>query len=39
VWLALPGEWNRSAFVEHVRQTGIGVVASDAFAVVTEAPT
>jgi DNA-binding transcriptional MocR family regulator len=38
VWLALPEAWNRSAFVEHMRRTGIGVVASDAFA-VTEAPT
>jgi DNA-binding transcriptional MocR family regulator len=31
-WLSLPGSWTRSAFVGHTRSTGIGVVASDAFA-------
>ena len=31
-WLSLPETWTRSAFVGHTRATGIGVVASDAFA-------
>jgi DNA-binding transcriptional MocR family regulator len=31
-WLRLPEPWTRSAFVGHTRSTGIGVVASDAFA-------
>ncbi len=31
-WLSLPEAWTRSAFVGHTRATGIGVVASDAFA-------
>ena len=31
-WLSLPEGWTRSAFVAHTRSTGIGVVASDAFA-------
>ena len=31
IWLELPTLWNRAAFVEHMRSTGIGVVASDAF--------
>ena len=31
-WLSLPQPWTRSAFVGHTRSTGIGVVASDAFA-------
>ncbi|MDI4233048.1 PLP-dependent aminotransferase family protein [Bradyrhizobium sp. Arg237L] len=33
VWVPLPAPWTRSAFVEHMRSTGIGVVASDAFVV------
>ncbi|MGA0533269.1 PLP-dependent aminotransferase family protein [Hansschlegelia sp. KR7-227] len=32
IWLPLPAPWTRSAFVEHTRATGIGVVASDMFA-------
>ena len=32
LWLSLPEGWTRSAFVGHMRSTGIGVVASDAFA-------
>ncbi len=32
LWIPLPEPWTRSAFVGHMRQTGIGVVASDAFA-------
>jgi DNA-binding transcriptional MocR family regulator len=31
-WLELPEPWTRSAFVGHTRSTGVGVVASDAFA-------
>jgi DNA-binding transcriptional MocR family regulator len=31
LWLSLPEGWTRSAFVGHMRSTGIGVVASDAF--------
>lgn len=33
LWLSLPEPWTRSAFVGHTRSTGVGVVASDAFAV------
>jgi DNA-binding transcriptional MocR family regulator len=29
--IELPRPWNRAAFVEHMRSTGIGVVASHAF--------
>jgi DNA-binding transcriptional MocR family regulator len=32
LWLQLPDPWTRSAFVGHMRATGIGIVASDAFA-------
>lgn len=31
IWLAVPPPWTRSAFVEHMRATGMGTVASDAF--------
>jgi DNA-binding transcriptional MocR family regulator len=31
LWVTLPESWTRSAFVGHMRSTGIGVVASDAF--------
>jgi len=31
LWIDLPAPWTRSAFVGHMRATGIGVVASDAF--------
>ncbi|MGA0562071.1 PLP-dependent aminotransferase family protein [Ancylobacter sp. VNQ12] len=31
LWIELPAPWTRSAFVGHMRATGIGVVASDAF--------
>src|SRR6202011_4282513 len=31
IWLELPKLWNRAAFVEHMRSTSIGIVASDAF--------
>ena len=37
-WLSLPESWTRSAFVGHTRSTGIGVVASDAFATVGTPP-
>jgi DNA-binding transcriptional MocR family regulator len=33
IWLDLPAPWTRSAFVGHMRASGIGVVASDAFTV------
>ncbi|MCK0206681.1 PLP-dependent aminotransferase family protein [Starkeya koreensis] len=33
LWIELPAPWTRSAFVGHMRTTGIGVVASDAFTV------
>lgn len=32
LWVSLPPSWTRSAFVGQMRSTGIGVVASDAFA-------
>jgi len=32
LWVSLPPTWTRSAFVGQMRSTGIGVVASDAFA-------
>jgi DNA-binding transcriptional MocR family regulator len=32
LWLSLPKPWTRSAFVGHTRSTGVGIVASDAFA-------
>ncbi|MCS0496854.1 PLP-dependent aminotransferase family protein [Ancylobacter sp. MQZ15Z-1] len=31
LWIELPEPWTRSAFVGHMRATGVGVVASDAF--------
>ena len=31
LWVPLPPAWTRSAFIGHMRATGIGVVASDAF--------
>jgi DNA-binding transcriptional MocR family regulator len=31
LWLSLPPGWTRSAFVGHMRASGIGVVASDPF--------
>jgi len=37
-WLTLPQPWTRSAFVGHTRSTGVGVVASDAFATEGVAP-
>jgi len=33
LWVPLPAAWTRSAFAEHLRSTGIGVVASDPFVV------
>ncbi len=37
-WLSLPAPWTRSAFAGHMRATGIGIVASDAFATGETAP-
>ncbi|MGF7211422.1 DNA-binding transcriptional MocR family regulator [Skermanella aerolata] len=33
LWIPMPDGWTRSAFIGHLRMTGIGVVASDAFTV------
>ena len=38
IWVPLPALWTRSAFVEHMRSTGIGVVGSDAFVASGNAP-
>lgn len=38
IWLPLPQGWTRSAFIGHMRATGIGVVASDAFTVIGSPP-
>lgn len=38
IWLQLPEQWNRNAFIEHMRATNIGIVASDAFTVQGNAP-
>jgi DNA-binding transcriptional MocR family regulator len=38
LWVSLPAPWTRSAFVGRMRATGVGVVASDAFATDTAAP-
>ena len=38
LWVSLPAPWTRSAFVGHTRATGVGVVASDAFATDAAAP-
>ena len=36
LWVELPGPWTRSAFIGHMRSTGIGIVPSDAFVVAGE---
>jgi len=38
IWLSVPQPWTRSAFVEHMRSTGMGTVASDAFIAGGAAP-
>lgn len=38
MWVPVPKPWTRSGFVEHMRSTGIGVVASDAFVASGIAP-
>lgn len=38
IWLPLPNGWTRSTFGSHMRSAGVGVVASDAFAVEPPAP-
>lgn len=38
IWLPLPYGWTRSAFIGHMRDTGIGVVASDAFTAAGPPP-
>jgi DNA-binding transcriptional MocR family regulator len=36
LWVDLPKPWTRSAFIGHMRPTGLGVVASDAFTAGVE---
>jgi len=38
LWLELPPPWTRAAFVGQMQATGIGIVASDAFAAKGPAP-
>ena len=38
LWIELPKDWTRSAFIGHMRATGLGVVASDAFTVAGPPP-
>ncbi len=38
LWVPLPEGWTRSAFISHMRTTGIGAVASDAFTVTGTPP-
>lgn len=38
LWIRLPGQWQRGAFAAHLQSSGIGVVASDAFAVAGAPP-
>jgi DNA-binding transcriptional MocR family regulator len=38
LWMQLPEPWTRSAFIGHMRASGIGVVASDAFTVEANPP-
>ncbi|MBN8952826.1 MULTISPECIES: PLP-dependent aminotransferase family protein [unclassified Rhizobium] len=38
IWLPLGGGWTRAIFSSHMRDAGIGVVASDAFTVEGTAP-
>ncbi len=38
VWLTLPPAWNRAAFDAYLRQLGLAVVPSDAFAVSASPP-
>ena len=38
IWMSLPEPWTRAGFVQHMRSTGIGVVASDAFCVGSDVP-
>lgn len=38
LWIELPPPWTRSAFIGHMRSTGVGVVASDAFTAAGPPP-
>lgn len=38
LWIPLPPAWSRGAFSTHMQASGIGVVASDAFAVSNHPP-
>jgi DNA-binding transcriptional MocR family regulator len=38
IWVTLPQGWTRSAFIGHMRSTGLGVVASDVFTAGGDPP-
>lgn len=38
LWLKLPSPWTRIDFLTHLRNSGLGIVTSDAFAVTNPAP-
>jgi DNA-binding transcriptional MocR family regulator len=38
IWVTLPRGWTRSAFIGHMRSTGLGVVASDVFTAGGDPP-
>lgn len=38
LWIQLPDAWEQNAFAKHMENSGIGVVASDAFCVTGPAP-
>ena len=38
LWVPLPQPWTRSAFIGHMRSTGVGIVASDAFTAAGTPP-
>jgi DNA-binding transcriptional MocR family regulator len=38
LWISLPPPWDSKSFAAHMRSSGIGVVAGDAFAVSAQAP-
>ncbi len=38
LWMQMPEGWTRSAFLGHMRATGLGIVTSDAFAVDGDPP-
>jgi DNA-binding transcriptional MocR family regulator len=38
LWMRMPEGWTRSAFLDHMRATGLGIVTSDAFTIEGEPP-